>query len=168
VHIRGLLSATWRDRSLTLFFLSLLSLALLSLAAATAIRAQAADLQPLEIATKSGVHTFSIELVDTDETRARGLMFRRELPEGYGMLFDFGREQPIAMWMENTYIPLDMLFIRADGRILRIAENTEPMSRRTIPSGGPVLAVLEVIGGTARKLGIAPGDRVAHPIFRRR
>lgn len=131
-------------------------------------RAAAADLQPLEIVTKSGVHTFSVELVDTDETRARGLMFRRELPDGYGMLFDFEREQDVAMWMENTYIPLDMLFIRGDGRILRIAENTEPLSRRTIPSGGPVRAVLEVIGGTARKLGIAAGDRVAHPIFQRR
>lgn len=129
---------------------------------------QAQELQPLEIATRTGVHTFMVELADTDETRAKGLMFRRELPDGYGMLFDFKREQPIAMWMENTYISLDMLFIRADGRILRIAENTEPLSRRTIPSGGPVLAVLEVIGGTARKLGIQPGDRVGHPLFRRR
>jgi uncharacterized protein len=131
-------------------------------------RASAADLQPLEIVTKTGVHTFSVEVADTDAKRARGLMFRRELPDGYGMLFDFDREQPVAMWMENTYISLDMLFIRADGRILRIAENTEPLSRRTILSGGPVLAVLELIGGTARKLGIAAGDRVAHPIFQRR
>ena len=68
--------------------------------------------------------------------------------------------------MENTYIPLDMIFIRGDGRILRIAENTEPLSTRIIPSGGPVRAVLEVIGGTARKLGIAPGDRVGFPIFK--
>ena len=67
--------------------------------------------------------------------------------------------------MHNTYIPLDMIFIRADGRILRIAENTEPMSDRLIPSGGPVRAVLEVIAGTARKFGIAPGDRVESPIF---
>ena len=67
--------------------------------------------------------------------------------------------------MQNTYIPLDMIFIRGDGRILRIAENTEPLSTRMIPSRGPVRAVLEVIGGTARKLGIAPGDRVASPIF---
>jgi len=93
-------------------------------------------------------------------------MFVRELPEGRGMLFDFERDQEVAMWMRNTYIPLDMLFIRADGRIHRIAENTEPMSERVIPSGGPVRAVLEVIGGTARKLGIGVGDRVAHPMFR--
>jgi len=129
---------------------------------------RAAGLQTLEIASKTGVHVFSVEVVDNDADRAKGLMFRKELPEGKGMLFDFKREQEVSFWMENTYIPLDMLFIRSDGRILRIAENTEPLSTRMIPSGGPVLAVLEVIGGTARKLGLAPGDRVAHPIFKPR
>jgi uncharacterized membrane protein (UPF0127 family) len=128
--------------------------------------AKAADLQTLEIASKSGVHVFTVELVNTEEERARGLMFRKELPEGRGMLFDFERDQDVSFWMQNTYIPLDMIFIRGDGRILRIAENTEPMSTRMIPSGGPVRAVLEVIGGTARKMGIAPGDKVAAPIFR--
>ena len=72
------------------------------------------------------------------------------------------------MWMENTYISLDMIFINADGRIRRIAENTTPLSRQIIPSGGPVRGVLEVIAGTARKFGIKPGDRVAHPLFTRR
>jgi uncharacterized protein len=127
-----------------------------------------AGLQTLEIASKTGVHIFSVEVVDNDADRAKGLMFRKELPEGKGMLFDFKREQDVSFWMENTYIPLDMLFIRGDGRILRIAENTEPLSTRMIPSGGPVLAVLEVIGGTARKLGLAPGDRVASPLFKAR
>lgn len=127
-----------------------------------------AELQTLEIASKSGVHTFAVELVDNDADRAKGLMYRKELPEGRGMLFDFHREQEVSFWMQNTYIPLDMLFIRADGQILRIAENTEPLSTKMVPSGGPVLAVLEVIGGTARKLGIAPGDRVAHRIFKPR
>ena len=122
-------------------------------------------LQTVEIASKTGVHAFAVELVDNDADRAKGLMYRKELPEGRGMLFDFQREQEVSFWMQNTYIPLDMLFIRGDGRILRIAKNTEPLSTRMIPSGGPVRAVLEVIGGTARKLGIAPGDRVAHPIF---
>jgi uncharacterized protein len=103
-----------------------------------------------------------------DEQRARGLVVRRELPEGRGMLFDFHREQPIVMWMQNTYISLDMIFIRGDGRILSIAENTEPLSTRVISSGGQARAVLEVIGGTAKKLGISPGDRVSHPIFRSR
>ena len=92
-------------------------------------------------------------------------MFRKELPEGHGMLFDFHTDQPVTFWMHNTYISLDMIFIRGDGRILRIAENAKPMSDDLIPSGGPVRAVLEVIAGTARKLGIAPGDRVTGSIF---
>jgi uncharacterized membrane protein (UPF0127 family) len=142
----------------------LLQIALLALAL-TASPGKAADRSILEIASKTGVHTFSVEVVDNEADRAKGLMFRRSLPEGTGMLFDFHTEQEVAFWMQNTYIPLDMIFIRADGRILRIAENTEPLSTRQIHSGGPVRAVLEVIAGTARKLGIAPGDRVAHPIF---
>ena len=126
---------------------------------------RAADQSVLEIASKSGVHSFVVEVVANDADRAKGLMFRRSLPEGTGMLFDFKAEQDVAFWMQNTYIPLDMIFIRADGRILRIAENTEPMSTKQVPSGGKVLAVLEVIAGTTRKLGIVAGDRVAHPIF---
>jgi uncharacterized protein len=125
----------------------------------------AVDLQPLEIVSKTGVHTFAVEMALTPEEQAKGLMFRRELPEGQGMLFDFQREQPATFWMKNTYVPLDMIFIRADGTILRIAENTVPLSEALVPSGGPVRAVLEVVAGTARRLGIAPGDRVAHPIF---
>jgi uncharacterized membrane protein (UPF0127 family) len=128
----------------------------------------AADPETVEIVTKTGVHVFRVELATTDEERARGLMFRRELPPGQGMLFDFKNDGPVSMWMENTYVSLDMIFIRADGRIARIAENTEPLSRRVISSGGPVRAVLEVVAGTAKKLGIAPGDRVAHALFRGR
>jgi uncharacterized membrane protein (UPF0127 family) len=131
---------------------------LVLLSGASAPRAQ--DLQTVEIATKSGVHVFAVELANTDEKRTRGLMDRKELPEGRGMLFDFQRDQEISMWMQNT-------FIRADGRVHRIAENTEPHSTRIISSGGQVRAVLEVIGGTARKFGIAPGDRVGHPMFGR-
>ncbi|MBI3436081.1 MAG: DUF192 domain-containing protein [Proteobacteria bacterium] len=125
----------------------------------------AAELQTLEIVSKNGVHVFAVELAATDEERARGLMFRTELPDGRGMLFDFKRDQEVAMWMENTHISLDMIFIRADGRIARIAENTTPFSRAIVPSGGPVRGVLEVIGGTARKLGLGVGDQVAHPAF---
>jgi uncharacterized membrane protein (UPF0127 family) len=126
---------------------------------------QAAERSILEIASRTGVHPFSVELAVTDEERAKGLMYRRELPEGQGMLFDFKRDQEVSMWMRNTYIPLDMIFIERDGRIRRIAENTQPESDRIISSGGPVRGVLEVSGGTAKKLGIAPGDHVAHPIF---
>ena len=124
--------------------------------------------QTIEIATKSGVHVFTVEIVDNDADRAKGLMYRKELPEGQGMLFDFHRDQEVSFWMQNTYIHLDMIFIRGDGRISHIAENTEPLSTRLIPSNGPVRAVLEVIGGTSRKLGIAAGDRVASPIFNAR
>ena len=127
---------------------------------------RAAGEQTVEIASKTGVHSFAVEVVDNDADRAKGLMYRKDLPEGRGMLFDFHRDQEVSFWMQNTYIPLDMIFIRGDGRILRIEENTEPLSTRMIPSRGPVRAVLEVIGGTSRKLGIAPGDRVASPIFR--
>ncbi len=127
--------------------------------------ARPADQHTLEIASKTGVHVFSVEIADNEAAREKGLMFRKKLPEGQGMLFNFHREQDVTFWMQNTYIPLDMIFIRANGQILRIAENTEPLSTELIPSGGPVLAVLEVVGGTASKFGIAPGDRVAHPIF---
>ena len=130
--------------------------------------AWAAELKTLEIASKSGVHVFAVEIADTDASREKGLMFRKSLPEGQGMLFDFHEEQPVGFWMQNTYIPLDMIFIRGDGSILRIAENTEPLSTRIIPSGGPVRAVLGLIGGSARKFGIAPGDKVAFPIFKPR
>jgi len=128
----------------------------------------AAEVQNLEIVSQSGVHVFSVELATTDEERERGLMFRKELPDGHGMLFDFETERSVAMWMKNTLIPLDMIFIRADGRISNIAESTEPMSTRIIPSRGAVRAVLEVAGGTAKRLGIEVGDRVAHPMFRGR
>ena len=151
-----------RDRLLLL--LSALTLLILPLPGPSGTLA-AQDLQPLEIASKSGVHIFGVEMAVTPEEQAKGLMFRRELPDMQGMLFDFHREQPTSFWMKNTYVPLDMIFIRADGRILRIAENTVPLSEALVPSGGPVRAVLEVIAGTAKKLGIAAGDRVKHPIF---
>ena len=141
-------------------------LAIVACAAVVALKSSSAvELQPLEIVSKTGVHTFAVEMAVTPDEQAKGLMFRRELPEGQGMLFDFGREQPATFWMKNTYVSLDMIFIRADGRILRIAENTVPLSEALVPSGGPVRAVLEVVAGSAKKLGIAPGDQVAHPIF---
>src|SRR5271169_2771894 len=127
--------------------------------------ARAASVQPLEIVTKNGVQIFSVEMATTEEEKEKGLMFRKELEDGKGMLFDFSPEQQVSMWMKNTYISLDMIFIRADGRILRIAENTEPLSTQIIPSRGQAKAVLEVIAGTAQKYGIAPGDRIAHPLF---
>ncbi|MBH5371484.1 DUF192 domain-containing protein [Bradyrhizobium glycinis] len=127
--------------------------------------AGAASFQPLEIVTKNGVQVFSVEMATTPEEKETGLMYRKELADGKGMLFDFNPEQEISMWMKNTYVSLDMIFIRADGRILRIAENTEPLSTKIISSRGPARAVLEVVAGTAQKYGIRPGDRVGHPLF---
>ena len=150
-----------RRRLMLLSALSLVSLPLIGPPTELA----AAGLEPLEITTRNGVQVFAVELALTPSEQERGLMFRRELPEGQGMLFDFGREQPTSFWMKNTYVPLDMIFIRADGTIRRIAENTVPLSEALVPSGGPVRAVLEVVAGTARKLGIAAGDHVSHPIF---
>ncbi len=150
---------------------AIFALALTLLAPATpwgAAPLQAAETDVLEIVTKSGVRSFVVELAITQDELSRGLMFRQELPEGRGMLFDFKEERPIMMWMKNTPLPLDMIFIGSDGVITRIAENTTPFSERTIPSGKPARAVLEVIGGSTRKLGIAPGDRVIHRFFRSR
>ena len=127
--------------------------------------ARAAGQDTIEIVTRTGVHAFSVELATNAAERAVGLMNRKELPEGRGMLFDFHDDQPVQFWMHNTYIPLDMIFIAGDGRVVRVAENAKPMSDDLIPSGRPVRAVLEVIGGTARKLGIAPGDRVESRIL---
>jgi uncharacterized membrane protein (UPF0127 family) len=156
-----------RRRLFALFSLLSVSLTLLILplpGPAGGLAAQ--QLQELKITSKNGAHIFGVELAATPEQQARGLMYRKELPEGQGMLFDFHQEQPgVSFWMKNTYIPLDMIFIRGDGSILRIAENTVPLSEALVPAGGPVRAVLEVIGGTAKKLGIAVGDRVTHPIF---
>jgi len=133
---------------------------------AGAVYAQA--LETLSIAGQAGQkQAFKVEVARNDADRAQGLMFRRSMPADQGMLFDFARVEPVSMWMQNTYLPLDMLFIRADGTIARIAANTEPLSTRTIPSGEPVLAVLELNAGTAAKLGIKPGDRVEHPLFKR-
>ncbi|MGB5181348.1 MAG: DUF192 domain-containing protein [Xanthobacteraceae bacterium] len=133
------------------------------LAALPAARAGGQD--TIEIVTRSGVHAFSVELATNTAERAVGLMYRKELPEGRGMLFDFHDEQPVQFWMHNTYISLDMIFIAGDGRVVRVAENAKPMSDELIPSGRPVRAVLEVIAGTARKFGIAAGDRVTGAFF---
>ncbi|HLL58526.1 MAG TPA: DUF192 domain-containing protein [Allosphingosinicella sp.] len=129
--------------------------------------AGAQTFESLAIVSGEQRHAFQVEVARNDAERAQGLMFRRTLAPDRGMLFDFQKVQPISMWMRNTYIPLDMLFIRPDGTVARIAENAEPLSERTIPSGEPVLAVLEVFGGTAKRLGLKAGDRVEHPLFKR-
>lgn len=127
--------------------------------------AYAKSIEQAEIVTKSGVRVFEVEIATTPEETQRGLMFRKSVPEGTGMLFDFGKEREVRMWMKNTPVSLDMIFIRSDGTIARIAEHTKPYSEAIISSGPPVQGVLEVVAGTARKYGIAVGDKVSHRFF---
>jgi uncharacterized protein len=122
-------------------------------------------LEAVTIMTPAGPVVFSCEVMRTEEEREKGLMFRPYLPQMRGMLFDFGETRPVQMWMKDTPIPLDMVFIRSDGTIARIAENTDPLSERVIASGGPIRAVLEINGGLAAKFGIAPGETVNHALF---
>jgi uncharacterized membrane protein (UPF0127 family) len=125
------------------------------------------DVGGVNIETAGGeTHFFLVEIAETPEQRAQGLMFRRQLDAGAGMLFLFGGSEVRGMWMKNTLIPLDMLFIDEEGKIVRIEESTVPHSERAIISGEPVAAVLEVNAGTASRLMIKPGDRVRHPAFK--
>jgi len=143
-----------------------LSLAFFGLDATTWRASAAEPLQRLEIISANGPHVFEVELARSPGEREKGLMFRRYMPKSRGMLFDFGSPEPATMWMENTYLPLDMLFIRTDGTVARIESNTEPLSRRVIAAGEPVLGVLELNGGVCDELGIRPGDRVVSPMFK--
>ena len=119
----------------------------------------------LVVVTASREIKFDIELALNEAERARGLMFREKLGPYDGMLFDFHQEAPVSFWMKNTLIPLDMVFIAADGTIRHIHANAVPLSTDTVPSQFPVRAVLEINGGSAKLLGIKPGDKVRHPIF---
>lgn len=120
----------------------------------------------LEIVTRAGAHrVFHVELAVTPQQRETGLMYRQTLAPDAGMLFDFRSDQMVDMWMANTYVSLDMLFISRDGTIVKIAADTIPLSRAIIPSGSPVRAVLEIKGGEAARQGIAAGDKVLHPTF---
>ncbi|MBS0520331.1 MAG: DUF192 domain-containing protein [Proteobacteria bacterium] len=119
----------------------------------------------LVIVTAGREIKFDVELALTEAQREHGLMFREKLGPYEGMLFDFYREQPVSFWMKNTLIPLDMVFIAGDGTIKHVHANAVPLSTDTIPSEYPVRAVLEINGGSARLLGIKPGDKVRHPIF---
>jgi uncharacterized membrane protein (UPF0127 family) len=128
-------------------------------------------LEPLTIVTDPkgahpADHALSVEVMRTEAERERGLMERRYLPPDRGMLFQFDREQPVMMWMKNTYIPLDMIFISRAGVVTHIHENAEPLSEAIISSNGAVYGVLEVNAGYARKIGLKPGDLLRHPLFR--
>ncbi len=121
--------------------------------------------ETLRLATAAGEHVIDVEVAETPEEKAVGLMFRRSVPDRTGMLFPYETSQEVTMWMRNTYVPLDMVFIRADGVVHRIEARTEPLSERIVASRGPVTAVLELAGGAAERLGLRPGDRVRHAHF---
>ena len=123
----------------------------------------------LTLATASGQqHAIAIEVAETNEDKALGLMYRPSVPPNTGMLFPYERPQELTMWMRNTYASLDMVFIRADGVVHRIEHGTEPLSEKIIASQGPVLAVLELAAGEAKRLGLAAGDQVRYSLFKPR
>ncbi|WP_028753854.1 DUF192 domain-containing protein [Rhizobium leucaenae] len=130
-------------------------------AQATSEKSVTFDSEPLSIKTAKGVtHKFTVELALTEPQLEFGLMYRKSMPADHGMLFDFGAPRPVMMWMKNTVLPLDMLFLDKSGVITHIQQNAVPFSEEIINSGGPVLYVIELNGGIARKLGLAVGDKV--------
>jgi uncharacterized membrane protein (UPF0127 family) len=143
---------------------------LLSLLAFTACQAQVSqrDLVPLdqfprgtlEIRQEGRTHKFDIWIAETPQQQAQGLMFVRDLPENRGMLFIAKEPRVFSMWMMNTYIPLDMVFIGTDGRIRKIVANTKPHSLATVSSDDPVKAIVELKGGEAARRSLKVGDRV--------
>ena len=152
-------------KQVTLIFLACF-LWLTCSSAALSENAQISKLEPVTVASDASVTMFTAEIADTEELRQRGLMFRHFLPEDKAMLFDYQNPRPVAMWMKNTNISLDMLFIREDGTIAAIAENTVPQSLDTISVQEPVRGVLEMAAGTVKRLGLRPNDRVYHRIFK--
>jgi uncharacterized membrane protein (UPF0127 family) len=141
------------------------ALAALTLLAAALVGTPAGAIEPGSLAIETGAgarHRFEVEIVTTPEDIERGLMFRDAMAPDHGMLFDLGEARPVSFWMRNTRLPLDMLFIAEDGRIIGITPDAVPYSEDLIPSPGPVRAVLELNAGTAERLGIAAGDRVVY------
>lgn len=123
--------------------------------------------EALTVVTSTGRHEFQVEVTRTEAEKALGLMFRQHLPRRAGMLFPYDDPFEITMWMKNTYISLDMIFVRKDGVVHRIEKGTEPFSEETISSQGKVSAVLEVAAGVADEIGLRAGDRIEHPFFKR-
>ena len=134
--------------------------------AALSENAQISKLEPVTVTSATTATMFIAQIADTEELRTRGLMFRHFLPEDKAMLFDYEQPRPVAMWMKNTNISLDMLFIREDGTIAAIAEDTVPQSLDTISVQEPVRGVLELAAGTVKRLGLRPNDKVYHRIFK--
>ncbi|WP_262691314.1 DUF192 domain-containing protein [Kordiimonas aestuarii] len=138
---------------------------LLCFLAVPACAGPASDDQTVTVETSSTSHRFTVELALNDQERARGLMYREELEADKGMLFIFDDSAPRSFWMRNTYIPLDIIFIRADGRILNIVREARPRTDTPRQSVGRAIAVLEIAGGRAAELAINAGDYVRHPLI---
>jgi uncharacterized protein len=119
----------------------------------------------LTLRTARGAHVLDIEIAVTPWEQQMGLMFARRIPENAGMLFLYAGSQEVTMWMKDTYVSLDMVFIKADGEVHRIEAHTTPLSKAAIASRGDVAAVLELAACSADRLGLQPGDRVVHPAF---
>lgn len=119
----------------------------------------------LSIETSTGVYPYQVEVADTEESRSRGLMFRREVEPGTGMLFDMRMTRDVAFWMHNTFVPLDLVFISDKGRVVSIAHGAKPRSDNRIPSAAPIRFVLELPTPEARRIGLAVGDSVRHRVI---
>ncbi len=124
-----------------------------------------APLEALTIDTATGAHRFRVEVMRTEPERERGLMYRKTMARDHGMLFEYQSEQPVTFWMHNTYLPLDLIFIGKDGRVVNVARDAKPMDDSLIPSSGPALGVLELDAGTAKTIGLKAGDVVRHTMF---
>ncbi|MCC6920911.1 MAG: DUF192 domain-containing protein [Alphaproteobacteria bacterium] len=118
------------------------------------------------IETKTGVYAFDIEIADDEAERSRGLMYRTAMAPDAGMIFEYDAPQQINIWMKNTVLPLDIVYVGANGRVINVAPNAKPYSLDLIPSDGPALAAIEFNAGTAARIGLAPGDTVRSPFFR--
>ncbi|MEE8295686.1 MAG: DUF192 domain-containing protein [Sphingomonadales bacterium] len=128
-------------------------------------RPQSLPLEALSVETAGGTYKFQVQIAQTVEQKQIGLMFRNNMPAGEGMLFTYKYPEVAGFWMRNTYISLDILFVRGDGTIANIARNTTPLSLDMVSSNGHIIGVLEINGGLAEKLGIEPGDKILHPFF---
>ncbi|KQT86286.1 DUF192 domain-containing protein [Aurantimonas sp. Leaf443] len=140
-------------------------LALIACAGAGYLAFAADRLGTATLVTATGEHPIAVEIADTPKSREIGLMNRDAMPDGQGMLFDFEETRVVTMWMKNTLIPLDMLFIDETGTVTRVAANAKPLSLELIPSGPPVRYVLELNGGAAARYGAKAGDRLRHEII---
>ena len=140
---------------------------LAAIAAVSLPLAACSDEGKLVLHSSTGDHSFNVEVVDTPESRAKGLMFVQELADDAGMLFDFKEEREVSFWMRNTFIPLDMIFVGSDGVVKTIHVNARPHDVTSIPSEVPVQFVLEIPGGRSVEIGLEPGDTMEHALVKK-